>query len=317
MLRLSKVAAGRYHACGLDLEGQAWCWGDNQWGQLGVESFVGQPAPTPVATSSALLQIAVSHPLGPHGAHTCAITEASRALCWGDGTEGQLGVGAVTGLELCDGERHRCASSPRSVSSPALSAIVTGTGATCGRGSGSALWCWGSGVHAPEHEGDGPSLRLSSIAQHRCGVDDGQVGVCWGFSPSGALGTGTLQELRPTEVQGDRDWLVISAGVHHTCGLTTDGAAWCWGEAGPSLGLGEPPVDDVSSPQPVDSTLEFESISASTHTCGISTAGALWCWGPNQRGQLGDGTTRERARPVRVLDTVAYDGPPHAPGERP
>ena len=39
-------------------------------------------------------------------------------------------------------------------------------------------------------------------------------------------------------------------------------------------------------------------------TFAITTDGGLWAWGENSRGQLGDGTTENRDRPVRVLENV-------------
>lgn len=36
----------------------------------------------------------------------------------------------------------------------------------------------------------------------------------------------------------------------------------------------------------------------------IDDNGTLWAWGDNQWGQLGDGTTEDRATPVRVLEGV-------------
>lgn len=38
------------------------------------------------------------------------------------------------------------------------------------------------------------------------------------------------------------------------------------------------------------------------HTCAISHRGHVWCWGENFQGQLGDGTTRGKLVPTRVVD---------------
>ncbi|MCL1987977.1 MAG: stalk domain-containing protein [Firmicutes bacterium] len=42
----------------------------------------------------------------------------------------------------------------------------------------------------------------------------------------------------------------------------------------------------------------------SEHTMAIRSDGSLWGWGRNHRGQLGDGTTTDRATPVRIMDNV-------------
>ena len=50
------------------------------------------------------------------------------------------------------------------------------------------------------------------------------------------------------------------------------------------------------------------------YTCAMKTDGTVWCWGANSSGQLGDGSTTNRTRPVQVVgisdatQIVAYNG---------
>lgn len=45
----------------------------------------------------------------------------------------------------------------------------------------------------------------------------------------------------------------------------------------------------------------FDTVNAGWfHTCGVTLARRAFCWGFNVEGQLGDGTTTDRSRPVSV-----------------
>ena len=37
------------------------------------------------------------------------------------------------------------------------------------------------------------------------------------------------------------------------------------------------------------------------HTCARKALGVVRCWGSNEKGQLGDGTTGNRTKPVNVI----------------
>lgn len=72
-------------------------------------------------------------------------------------------------------------------------------------------------------------------------------------------------------------------------------AAGCQGD-------GEPPTGPELSPAlATASALSFRQISAGYfHSCGVTTDNRAYCWGQNISGQLGDGSTTDRLRPVAV-----------------
>jgi alpha-tubulin suppressor-like RCC1 family protein len=88
------VSAGGAHACAIDARDALWCWGDGSYGQLGIGD-VGEPS-----YRSAPVQLDGSYrALAAGGSHTCAIDGQGVALCFGDGSNGQLGGAADAASE--------------------------------------------------------------------------------------------------------------------------------------------------------------------------------------------------------------------------
>ncbi len=87
------VSVGSNHACGLDTNGLAYCWGLNSNGQLGDGTLTNRASPTLVATRYVGL-----NGLGTVSAgmtHTCAVSFQSLVFCWGDNFQGELGDGTT------------------------------------------------------------------------------------------------------------------------------------------------------------------------------------------------------------------------------
>jgi len=97
------VAAGGSHTCGIrgtNGQGSLWCWGDNEYGQLGFASAYTNDGtvnfqdnvtlPQQVGTDTSW--VAVSAGLD----HVCAIKADDSMWCWGQNNRGQLGLDDTT-----------------------------------------------------------------------------------------------------------------------------------------------------------------------------------------------------------------------------
>lgn len=255
------------------------------------------------------------------GAHTCALTAAGAAYCWGRGESGQLGVPSPASTCPIDTQTFPCSLIPTSVGGSVVFARLAAGGAhTCGLTSDGSAYCWGS--NSVGQLGDNSTtnrdvlvpvataLKFASIdagVQHTCALTSDGVAYCWGRNDRGQLGDGTTA-LRsvPVKVAGNRTFRSVSAGgfnLGQTCALTADGDAWCWGdnERG-QLGIASADVLSHPIPAQVSGGLKFVALSTGLgrHTCGRIATGAGFCWGENSFGALGNGTVTDSPVPVLV-----------------
>jgi len=85
-----QIAAGGEHACALASPGSVWCWGGNQWGELGIGTTVDSLVPVqPVG-------LVPANAIGVGARHSCARTPGGPAFCWGENTVNQIGDGTAT-----------------------------------------------------------------------------------------------------------------------------------------------------------------------------------------------------------------------------
>ncbi|MCA9686248.1 MAG: hypothetical protein KC457_29035 [Myxococcales bacterium] len=87
------LAAGYDHTCALLVSGKVRCWGANSSGQLGQgnEDTIGDNELPDTVEPVDLGGNAIA--LASGTAHTCAVLENHRVICWGDNGFGQLGYG--------------------------------------------------------------------------------------------------------------------------------------------------------------------------------------------------------------------------------
>ena len=85
------VSVGINHTCGRTAAGAAYCWGANAAGQLGDGTTTDRSSAVPVAGGVSFTAVSTSTT-----DHTCGMTAAGAAYCWGNNASGQLGDGTTT-----------------------------------------------------------------------------------------------------------------------------------------------------------------------------------------------------------------------------
>jgi alpha-tubulin suppressor-like RCC1 family protein len=136
---VSGLATGNAHTCALDGAGGVLCWGSNTSGQLGSAGPpLGHGFPTRATVPVTLVSLVAG------GEHTCGLTAAGAAYCWGSNSNGQLGNGTIGGTFI-----------PAGPVSGGLTFVSLSAGGsyTCGVTPSGAIYCWGA--NASGQLGDG------------------------------------------------------------------------------------------------------------------------------------------------------------------
>lgn len=248
---LVQVAVGKYHTCGLQADGKAVCWGDDN-----VYNLKDAPA------GERFTQITVGL------SFACGLKVDGSLYCWGENEYNKTlpPPGQFTMVDA--GKQHSCAlrvdgyarcwgwnRDGRATPPPGVTftAVAAGGGHSCGLTDGGGLRCWGSNRYGQANLLNGNFQDLALGVHNTCARrQDGGV-VCQGDkSPE--------QSRPPAGV-----FTQIAAGENHGCGIRMGGRVECWGN-GLSAGLRAPAG-------------QFKAISAGwSDTCGLRADGYPECW---------------------------------------
>lgn len=313
---ITAETVGDYHGCALRTDSTLWCWGRNQYGQIGDGTTTDRHSPVQV---TALGSNVASVSAGEQ--HTCAIENNRSLWCWGYNIHGGLGDGSTT-------DRH----SPVQVTALGTSVVEVSGGSLnmCARKADNTMWCWGDNYYG--EIGDGTTtdrhtpVQVTALGANvayaaagwgsACAIKTDSTLWCWGRNQYGAVGDGTTTD-RHTPVQVTKlgtGVVQVGIGASHACARKSDGTMWCWGY-NTSGEVGDGTTTQRNSPVQVTALGNNVAsiIVGGYHTCAIKTDGTLWCWGQDRWGQIGDGTITNtpRATPAQVsLDSnvVVLDG---------
>ncbi len=274
--------------------GKVYCWGGNDWGQLGygspgspghssVPAMINSGGPNRIPNNYSATKLSTG---GSRSRTMCVITTEKRAYCWGQARFGQLGVGPVAGDKY------------------SLATRVKGLEDVIDISQDGYWW-----------------TKDPNYVTHTCAIANAGRVYCWGgagLGQSGSPGSGNPKKhIEPKLVGGlPGVALQVEVGISHSCALLNDAGTkkvYCWGnnEMG-QLGANRKYDDSPDGtrwtykPMQVDYGLpageKIVSLSAGANRgCVIMTNKRSYCWGLNNEGQIGDGTNVDRISPTESL----------------
>jgi alpha-tubulin suppressor-like RCC1 family protein len=293
------IATGFGSACALLDDSSVKCWGNNNYGQLGVGSY-GNSKLTPTTVN---LGGAVN--LVSFGAfHACAAMTAGGVKCWGFNAYRQLGDG------LADDVRPVYVTSPQYVvgleqSSGVTRDLFTQAVHNCALLYDKNVKCWGDNTYgllgngntdptgalvSPAGLGSGAVLKLTGGVLHNCVLLDPAIAAsatnnvkCWGDNSRGQVGISS--PVGPGVLLTTPTAVVVPDATSYTAQFTT-GA----GLGGGTMFTCAAEVDVIRS--------------------GTTSIGETLCWGANRWGELGRGPLNDSLTTVETWGTWSKPGTP-------
>ena len=171
-LRLRSVSVGAQHACGISTRYEAYCWGYNRTGEVGLAETGNVKQPRKVPYDGELTSIVVGRE------RTCALTAGQELLCWG-GERGPSPTGVLRGQGIqLSGDFNQFCTLSRAGEVQCLEWTHSFAGQPTFPNQAYVL------------PGDRRFAHLSVAHEHSCAIAlDGEV-YCWGANYYGELGSG-------------------------------------------------------------------------------------------------------------------------------
>jgi alpha-tubulin suppressor-like RCC1 family protein len=220
-VRFTQLSSSADYTCGVATTGVVYCWGSNEYGQLGITDGRMLPTPTPVPGLPRATKVTTGL------VSTCALITDGRVYCWGTNIWGQLGRANVSDGWLAAGPI---------VGDRTYRDVAISISGGCAIAVGDGAYCWGNYGTATVSEatpllfpGTADFTSLVAGELNRCGLTP--VGAkCWGSNFSGQLGIGSaMPGVGPMLVVNSANFVKLTFGGEAACALTSTGDVFCWG----------------------------------------------------------------------------------------
>lgn len=197
-LHFAQIAAGDNFTCAITTGHATYCWGLDNYGQLGgpaptsynCDPYACALDPQQIVGAPEFLQVTAGE------THACGLTANGQVYCWGSNSLGQLGDGTTTDRGV-----------PTVV--PGLSGVIqidAGSFSTCAVTSSGAIYCWGLNQYGQLGNGSNANSatpvqivtssvkfrHVSDGTSHACAIATTGALYCWGYNADGELGDGSV-----------------------------------------------------------------------------------------------------------------------------
>ncbi|MGE3974488.1 MAG: RCC1 domain-containing protein [Bdellovibrionales bacterium] len=279
---VKQISSGISFTCAVLMTGQVKCWGDNQFGQLGLgNTLVKGARPGEMGANLPALNLGTTESvqfLSTGDEFACAIFQSGKVKCWGRNTTGQLGLGDVENRGDAPTEMGTNLPYVDLGTTSKVTKIALGTAHVCAAFEDGRLKCWGDNA-------DG-QLGLGNVQPRGDGANE--------------MGTNLPYiDLGPNEKVKD-----VWVGTAFSCALLVSGKIKCFGANGAGqLGLGDQldrgdGANEMGANLPyVDLGSDIQVLSLAlgdVHSCALTHQFKVKCWGDANYGQSGYGDTEDR-----------------------
>ena len=309
------VTAGSGHSLAIGSDEKLYAWGDNTFGQLGIDSNTASTTPVVTSLPGRVHQIAAG------AEHSMIIGDLPPSISLNnvsqaEGNSGTTSFVFTATLSYASNLTTTVdyATSDGTATAPSDYTAATGTLTFSPGITTQTVTVLVHGDTVPEANKtfkvtlSNPTSMATLGTTQAIGTilnDDPVALYAWGYNHYGQLGNDSIS-TSPTPVvaslPNNAFPTALAAGQSHSLAIGSDGKLYAWGSNG-SGQLGDGSISDTPTPVVVSLPAGISPTALAAgdyHSLAIGSDGKLYAWGYNQYGQLGDGTNIDSNIPVVV-----------------